>query len=408
MSEKSKARPSTTAPLRIAILSSGRFHVLDLARELVRLGHDVRFYSLLPPWRTSERGLPAENARWLAPAAAVAVLRRALERSAVGEILAPLQAELIDRSAAAVLEPCDVFIGMSGMSLLTLRKAKSKYGALTYLERASRHIESQREILASSIAAGVGAGVPAWAVQRELREYSACDFVSVPAEHVRKSFLERGFPEQRLVVNNFGVHLDEFPPTEAPPADPPRLLMVGTWSYQKGADVLLEAFISLRRGMPTLELWHVGAVGDLPIPTCEGFRHFDPVSQRELSRLYAEAHVAVLASRQEGLATVQAQAIASGLHLVCTTMTGGADLGTNVRWDGAVEVVAPGEARELSEGIERALRRARALTGIRDLLGRQRMDFSWEAYARRWEARMLDDRLSAGHPAERRSESPCG
>ena len=50
-----------TAPLRIAIATNGRFHVLDLARELDRLGHHVTFYSLLPKWRSRQFGLSADR-----------------------------------------------------------------------------------------------------------------------------------------------------------------------------------------------------------------------------------------------------------------------------------------------------------------------------------------------------------
>ena len=44
--------------LRIAIATFGRFHVLDLARELSALGHDVRFYSYVPRMRAIRFGLP--------------------------------------------------------------------------------------------------------------------------------------------------------------------------------------------------------------------------------------------------------------------------------------------------------------------------------------------------------------
>lgn len=56
-----------TQKLKIGILTSGRFHVCDLARELSRFGHDVRFYSLVPPHRTKQFGLPHECNRWLLP-----------------------------------------------------------------------------------------------------------------------------------------------------------------------------------------------------------------------------------------------------------------------------------------------------------------------------------------------------
>ena len=50
---------AVTKPLRIAIATGGRFHVLDLARELDALGHEVQFYSYVPKARALQFGLPA-------------------------------------------------------------------------------------------------------------------------------------------------------------------------------------------------------------------------------------------------------------------------------------------------------------------------------------------------------------
>src|SRR5688572_17222834 len=47
-------------PLRIAIAAAGRFHVLDLARELHAIGHRVKFYSYVPQSRSRSFALPAE------------------------------------------------------------------------------------------------------------------------------------------------------------------------------------------------------------------------------------------------------------------------------------------------------------------------------------------------------------
>lgn len=43
---------------KINILSPGRFHVLDLARELDKNGFDVKFYSFVPTKRAMRFGLP--------------------------------------------------------------------------------------------------------------------------------------------------------------------------------------------------------------------------------------------------------------------------------------------------------------------------------------------------------------
>ena len=53
--------------MKIAIATIGRFHVLDLGRELAALGHEVAFYSILPRSRAIRFGLPASAHRGLLP-----------------------------------------------------------------------------------------------------------------------------------------------------------------------------------------------------------------------------------------------------------------------------------------------------------------------------------------------------
>ena len=123
--------------MRIAILTSGRFHACDLARELASRGHDVAFYSLVPPRRTRRFGLPAQCNRWLGPyVGPLYLLTRASLRSRYASRLLLLMSVLLDRVAARVVEPCDLFIGMSQMSLHTIgavRRRSKLRRALTRL-----------------------------------------------------------------------------------------------------------------------------------------------------------------------------------------------------------------------------------------------------------------------------------
>ena len=54
----------------------------------------------------------------------------------------------VDKAVAQVIEPCDVMIGMSGMCNALGSLVKEKFGAQLWIERGSRHILSQQEILA--------------------------------------------------------------------------------------------------------------------------------------------------------------------------------------------------------------------------------------------------------------------
>ena len=142
--------------------------------------------------------------------------------------------------------------------------------------------------------------------------------------HVAESFRRDGSAYAKLFYNPYGVDLAMFPPRrEKATAEPFSLLFVGTWCLRKGCDLLIEAI----KRVPGARLTHVGAIGDLDFPANDDrFVHVDPVPQRELARFYAAGDVFVLASREEGFGMVLSQALASGLPLICTDRTGGADL----------------------------------------------------------------------------------
>jgi len=379
--------------MKVAIATVGRFHVLDLARELDRLGHDVSFWSVMTAGQTSRYGLPARAHRgllpWLAPLVAAQRYSGArLAPAATGALLSAT-----DRLVAHRLAPCDVFIGMSGLCIESARAARSRYGAKVFIERGSRHIRSQKQILDALKVRGLAADTVSDSdVARELAGYDLADRVVVPSAHARQSFVEEGFPAGKLFCNPYGVDLATFVPTPAPEGQPPTLLFVGLWSYQKGVDLLLTAW----RKLDGVRLLHVGAVGDAPLPADPLFTHVDPVPQDNLPAYYAQAHVFVLASRQEGLSLVQAQALACGLPVVCTDRTGGADLRERLDIPDWVTVVPSDDADALAGGIRAMLTTAMNLTGPRSLLGPKRDQLSWSAYGARY-ARELE-RVVGGKP----------
>jgi alpha-maltose-1-phosphate synthase len=368
--------------LRINIVTSGRFHVLDLARELAALGHDVRFYSCVPRARAVRFGLPAHCHRgrllWLAPLLALAsrgpVMIRVLAES--------LLKRLLDRAATISMEACDVFIGMSGLCVASARAARDR-GAKVFLERGSRHIVSQKAIL-ESIPGARRPAVSTGDVERELAGYGIADVIVVPSRHAEESFRDAGVPPTKLFRNPYGVDLDMFAATAKPSNKHPTVITVGSWSLQKGCDLLWQAC----RARGSWRLVHVGSLADAPIPASDRFEHQDPVSQWKLAEQFAAADVMVLASRQDGFGLVLAQALACGLPVVCTDRTGGVDLREMLddpRW---AVVVPHDDAEALRRGIEEALALAKTQAGRRELPGGARERLSWTAYARRYDAEL--------------------
>jgi glycosyltransferase involved in cell wall biosynthesis len=157
-------------------------------------------------------------------------------------------------------------------------------------------------------------------------------------------------------------------------------LFVRGWTYRKGADVLSAALEQL----PEARLIHVGGAGDVSFPTSERFVHYDSVPQWRLGEFYAQAHVFAIASREEGLALVQLQALASGLPLVCTDRTGGADLSLTPGLASRIRVVSSGDANLLAKAISSTL-----ADKLSPLAESDRRILSWRGYGLRY-ARELD------------------
>src|SRR5262249_13848980 len=155
----------------------------------------------------------------------------------------------------------------------------------------------------------------------------------------------------------------------------PTLLFVGHWSYRKGVDVLAKVV----EAMDGVRLIHVGALLDASFPNHSRFVHFEPVPQWELKKFYGAAHVFVLASREEGLALVQVQALASGLRLVCTDRTGGSDL-AGLGLGRLIRAVSAGDADALRRAIFEALDDAMGKTGVPSITENERELLSWRRY----------------------------
>ena len=375
--------------LRIAIAAKGRFHLLDVARELSALGCDVKFYSLVPKARAVRFGLPKECHVSLLPLMAPMVAWELFFPKCLPALRERLSTLALNRAVIARLRRCDVFICMSGVYVEAAAYARRRYGARIYLHRGSRHICSQDEILSLI----PGAERPTkFMVQRELDGYKLADQIVIPSSHVKSSFERDPSSFEKLFQNTYGVDVSAFPYRgDRAVKDEFIFLFVGSWSLQKGCDLLPEAI----KRVDHIRLRHVGPIVDLPFPRGDPrFEHIATVDQSRLPEFYAQADALVHASRQEGLSNVITQALASGLPVVCTDRTGGVDLAHTPRLAARITVVRHGDIEAL----------AAAMTALRDRLRRgerlppltvaDREHLSWSSYARRYVDQLLTTSLN--------------
>jgi starch synthase len=364
--------------MKICIGSAGPFHAFDLARQLERLGHLEHLYTAYPSWRVE--GMPREKVSTFPWLKAPAMLANRFGFNRVRDALNVPMIETFDRWMAERLAPCDVFHCLSSFGLQSHRAAQSRHRALTICDRGSAHIEYQDEILGEEFAR-FGAhfpGIDPSIVERELEEYSFCDLIFVPSSFAMRTFVDKGVPREKMRLNPYGVDLAMF--HREPKSDSTfRVLFVGTVSLQKGLPYLFEAMAGL--GHPDVELLVIGALEAEMRPVMakyEGtFRYLGAVARSELHKHYSQASVLVLPSIQEGLALVQAQAMACGVPVIASENTGAADLFT----DGVEGFIVPiRDARAIREKIltlyedpamreqmgEAALARVRKIGGWKD------------------------------------------
>lgn len=361
--------------LKVNILSAGRFHVLDLARELDKNGFDVKFYSFVPVRRAAKFGLPTRCSKsMIALMAPFLFLQRILFRNS--EWAKRLFIVVEDYVTAWYMRKCDVCIAMSGNFLHSLERAK-RQGAIVVLERGSKHILEQKCILESIPSLKRKKLISEFFVNRELSGYDIADYVSIPSFHVKHSFIKHNITEDKLFLNPYGVDLTEFYPAKNVPKKYD-LIYVGNWCYRKGCDLIVSAVKEMN-----LSLIHVGKIGDMDFPNEDHFTHVDSVEQSRLVDYYNQAKVFILPSREDGFGMVFSQALACNLPIIGSPDSGAPDLKKMIGYPEFISIIKDYTVDAVMESINVALEKYKEI-GNKKYEGEALRLLSWEAYGKRY------------------------
>jgi glycosyltransferase involved in cell wall biosynthesis len=235
-----------------------------------------------------------------------------------------VQAVLYDAWAARHIAQADLFHVWVGYGSQSLRRAKAQ-GMTTVVQVVSSHPNFQNRLMREEFTRwGQTWRVYTAGLARTLREIDQADYVLIPSDFVRESFLAEGIPESKLIQMPFGVDVSRFTPAAASEGRPFRAVFVGQVGLRKGVPYLLEAW--KRLGWRDAELWLVGRVlpeikevlktyADLPGVRTVGFLGAPAAA-------YQQADIFVLPSIEEGSALVTYEAMACGLPVVTTPNAG--------------------------------------------------------------------------------------
>jgi glycosyltransferase involved in cell wall biosynthesis len=327
-----------SSPLKIAIVVQGRINAFDLARELIRQGHEITLVTNYPAFIVARWGLPSSVVVSLLPHGLV---NRLAERLGLAGMLEPFLHKWFGRMAERALRGrrFDAVIVYSGVAEEMFRARRDADG-LRVLLRASSHIEEQREILlAEEARAGLSVDKPSlWRVEREKREYELAGRLFILGGFSQRSFLSRGIPAEKLWVIHMTADLRVFRATEQGMAERRRrvlaggrlqVLNTGTFSHRKGCLDMVDLarlihsfadFIFLGTVVP--EAAALAAAAEK-----EGLIRFLPrVPERELPAVYARGDVFVMPTLEDGFPAVVAHAKAAGLPVLVTGNCDTADI----------------------------------------------------------------------------------
>jgi len=313
--------------MKVIISVIGRFHAFDLAKQLQNHKALGKLISTYPKYITKKWGIKSNK---IVGELILELINR--YRSKVpfisDEKISLFIKKMHQSHVSRYIKNNDIFIGWSGSSLYSIIEAKEK-GLITILERGSSHYSYQVKVLQEEFTShGLTQKINYSFWQRDLLEYELADYISIPSSFVKRTFVEQGFDESKLIVNPYGVNLQEF--KQVPKEDDVfRIIFAGGGTLRKGYHYLLQAFFELN--LSNCELWHLGVV-DIEMKhflkkyasnnwIIKGYK-----KQSELYKYYSQGSVFIMPSLEEGLSMVQIQAMACGLPLICTTNSGGEDL----------------------------------------------------------------------------------
>lgn len=326
--------------MKIAFVVPGRFWAFDLARELLKRGHEVGVFTNYPKWATERFGVPRTCVRSFL---LHGILSRVTQRfhGQIGFSYPERQLHtMFGRWAVKKLkvEEWDVVVPWGGFSEEVLEAFRGS-DTLRLLTWGSSHIRTQtRLLLDEERRTNHAVDHPSpWLIARAEREYQLADRIEVLSKFAYESFVAEGVLPQRLQLNFQGTGISQFLPSREVvenrcqrilSKEPLRILYVGTLSFRKGMWDLRTILQKLQGGNFRFRL--IGAIAPETKILLRELNQlaeiFPHQPQHTLPTWYGWGDLFIFPTIEDGFPQVLAQAQASILPILTTTNCSGPEL----------------------------------------------------------------------------------
>ena len=309
-----------------------------------------------------------------------------------GEMVRRYSWTLCGRFARRHIRCAEIFHVRSGAGQGGAIKRAKEYGMKVLVDHSALH-PAQTEVNLKADCERWGEPLPiapnAGVWKNVLRDCAEADILMVNANHIRDSFVERGYDSKKIRVVYLGVR-DDFRDVRIKQLemgkknDVPRILFTGNFSLLKGAEYLLESLRILNeRGVKV----HYDVVGVVSAPkamlehfsaTTQGAITFHgPVPQDDVKAFLAKSDIYIFPSLADGCAQSGMEALTAGLPVVATYQSGLPIV------DGETGCVVPmKDATAIADKIEWLIAHPEERTRIgRNAAKMMREKYTWERYA---------------------------
>jgi len=330
---------------KVSISVHARYLAFRLAEGLNKYGVLDRIYTIYPKFKMSSYQIPKDKIVSFPVLGALKYLKMHWKIKISDDPLSDFFSSLV---ALNLKKPANswIFHAFSGYCEEPLKKAK-KLGAITVVERGCPHIDEQTRIIAEEKSLLLKIKIlphHKYVYDRMKREYNIADYIKVPSLYSQRSFIERGFkPEKVIVIPDCREKLTTFK-NELKRSNRFIILCTGGNFYRKGLFYLLEAWRKLN-------LSDAGLIFKGNVP--KEFEHFlnqknitritKYLSDEEMANLYNQAHILVFPSIDDGFGLVPVEAMGAGLPVIVSENVGMADVIENSK-DGFVIPIRSSDA----------------------------------------------------------------